>query len=492
MPEKILGLDIGDESIKAVQVTAGLKGYQFLKSVHIRLDEAGGIEGALDKLFEDDEMRSGIYIVSLPAGKVSLHTMTLPFKDRKKIRQTISYELEPLIPRPIDEVVADFIVIEQKDTSEILAAAAPKEEVAALCRLLEERHAEASVIDLACVPVATRLLADYAIEESVLVLDIGESEATGVFCDDGKILQIRSFPTRPSTSAERVLWISSKDKEPLSIFENFLREVKNTLKFLQMKGKMTSGPSKIFLTGDWALFSPLREEMERFFSIPVEVADIAAAGNVDLDDNAKENWNPALMNQALALAVRETKKGDGFNFATGEFEPKRQYEKAKKEILWVASLLFVIILAFGFDFYLDYHYDKRYANELKEEIRAVFSETCPEVTRIVDPLQQLRVKIAEGKKSKAGQGSIGTGITVLDILRETSSLVPESAQFLITSFQYDGNLVTIKGETDNFNTVDTIKNHLAGSKMFKNVTISSAALVKKESRVGFNLRMELI
>jgi Tfp pilus assembly protein PilN len=110
----------------------------------------------------------------------------------------------------------------------------------------------------------------------------------------------------------------------------------------------------------------------------------------------------------------------------------------------------------------------------------------------VDPLQQLKVKIAEGKKTKAGQGSMGSGITVLDILKETSSLIPESAEFLITSFQYDGNVVTIKGETDNFNTVDTIKNQLAGSKIFKNVTISSAALVKKESRVGFNLRMELI
>jgi len=491
MPEKILGLDIGEESIKAVQVTAGLKGYQFLKSVHIRLDEAGGIEGALDRLFADDEMRSGIYIVSLPAGKVSLHTMTLPFKDRKKIGQTISYELEPLIPHPVEEVVADFIVIDQKDTTEILAAAAPKEEVAAIHRLFEERHAEASVIELACLPVATRLIADSAIEESVLVLDIGESEATGVFCDGGKVLQIRSFPSGVKRSAGRGT-VKSKDNEPSSIFEHFLREVKNTLTFLQMKGKMTSGPSKIFLTGDWALFSPLREEMERFFSIPVEVADIAATENVEFDETARENWNPALMNQALALALRETKKAVGFNFAAGEFEPKRQYEKAKKEFRWVAALLLIILLAFGFDFYLDYHYDKSYAKELKEEIRAVFSETCPEVTRIVDPLQQLRVKIAEGKKSKAGQGSIGTGITVLDILKETSALVPESAQFLITSFQYDGTLVTIKGETDNFNTVDTIKNHLAESKMFKNVTISSAALVKKESRVGFNLRMELI
>ena len=491
MPEKILALDIGDESIKAVQVTAGLKGYQFLKSTHIRLDQVGGIEGALNKLFADDEMRSGIYIVSLPAGKVSLHTMVLPFKDRKKIRQTISYELEPLIPNPVEEVVADFIVIGQKDTSEILAAAAPKEEVAAIHRLLEERHAEASVIDLACVPVATRLLADLAIEEAVLVLDIGESEATGVFCEGGKILQIRSFPSGVKSSVGRGN-VNSIDKGSSSIFENFLKEVKNTLRFLQMKGKMTSGASKIFLTGDWALFSPLREEMERFFSIPVEVADIAAAGNIEFDDTARENWNPALMNQALALAVRETKNAVGFNFASGEFEPKRQYEKAKKEFRWIAAILFVIILAFGFDFYLDYHYDKSYAKELKAEIRTVFSETCPEVTRIVDPLQQLQVKIAEGKKSKAGQGSIGTGITVLDILKETSDLVPASAQFLITSFQYDGTLVTIKGETDNFNTVDTIKNHLAGSKMFKNVTISSAALVKKESRVGFNLRMELI
>ncbi|MEA3470810.1 MAG: PilN domain-containing protein, partial [Thermodesulfobacteriota bacterium] len=345
--------------------------------------------------------------------------------------------------------------------------------------------------ELACVPVATRLLADFAIGGCILVLDIGKSDATGVFCDGGKILQIRNFPSGMKNSAGKG-GVSSKDENTSSIYENFLREVQNTLKFLQMKGIMTSGLSKIFLTGDGALSLPLREEMERFFSIPVEIADIAAAGNVEFDDEVRKNWNPALMNQALALAIRETKKGGGFNFAVGEFEPKRRYEKAKREFRWVASLLLVILFAFGFDFYLDYHYDRKYANELKEEIRAVFSEICPEVTRIVDPLQQLRVKIIEGKKSKAGQGSIGTGITVLDILKETSSLVPESAQFLITSFQYDGNLVTIKGETDNFNTVDTIKNHLAGSKMFKNVTISSAALVKKESRVGFNLRMELI
>ncbi|MBW2636385.1 MAG: pilus assembly protein PilM [Deltaproteobacteria bacterium] len=329
MPEKILGIDIGEESIKAVQVTAGLKGYQFLKSIHIRLDEAGGIEGALDKLFADEEMRSGIYIVSLPAGKVSLHTMTLPFKDRKKIRQTISYELEPLIPQPVEEVVADFIVIDQKDTSEILAAAAPKEEVAAIHRLLEERHAEASVIELACVPVATRLLVDSAIEESVLVLDIGESEATGVFCDGGKILQIRSFPSGVKNSAGRGD-VSSKEKGPLSMFENFLMEVKNTLTFLQMKGKMTSGLSEIFLTGDWALFSPLREEMERFFSIPVEVADIAAAGNVEFDDNAEENWNPALMNQALALAVRETKRLSVLILPPGNFSRRDNTRRRKR------------------------------------------------------------------------------------------------------------------------------------------------------------------
>jgi Tfp pilus assembly protein PilN len=72
-----------------------------------------------------------------------------------------------------------------------------------------------------------------------------------------------------------------------------------------------------------------------------------------------------------------------------------------------------------------------------------------------------------------------------------SRLVPPSIDFIVRNFTFDGDSVEIKGETDNFNTVDNIKSYLGKSIYLTNVKISSASLMKKGKRVGFNLKMEL-
>jgi len=76
-------------------------------------------------------------------------------------------------------------------------------------------------------------------------------------------------------------------------------------------------------------------------------------------------------------------------------------------------------------------------------------------------------------------------------LKDMARLVPGPTDVLVKNFTFDGNTIEIKGETDNFNTVDSIKSYLGKSDYFKNVKISSASLIKKGSRVGFNLKMEL-
>ncbi|MCK4534301.1 MAG: PilN domain-containing protein, partial [Syntrophobacterales bacterium] len=137
------------------------------------------------------------------------------------------------------------------------------------------------------------------------------------------------------------------------------------------------------------------------------------------------------------------------------------------------------------------NYSRARLDKLKSEITSVFKKTCPEVTRIVDPVQQLKVKITLAQQSSSGLNGTGFGTKTLDILKDISRLVPGTTDFLITSFTFDGDTVKIKGETDNFNSVDGIKSELAKSSCFRNVTISSASLIKKGNRVGFDLRMEV-
>jgi len=67
MPEKILGLDIGRSSIKAVRVTAGIRGHEVTDVSLVEIDEAGGVEGALKKLFETDTFRNSVCATALPS-----------------------------------------------------------------------------------------------------------------------------------------------------------------------------------------------------------------------------------------------------------------------------------------------------------------------------------------------------------------------------------------------------------------------------------------
>jgi len=45
-------------------------------------------------------------------------------------------------------------------------------------------------------------------------------------------------------------------------------------------------------------------------------------------------------------------------------------------------------------------------NRVKAAVNGVFMANCPEVTKIVDPVQQFRTKISEAKKLSLGPGRL--------------------------------------------------------------------------------------
>ena len=108
MPEKIAGLDFGERHVKAVSVSAGLKGYQIVDSAVIDIAEAGGVEAALERIFQREGFHGSALAISIPLRQCSFRTVLLPFTDRKKIRQTLPYELEQLLPFPVDNALVDY------------------------------------------------------------------------------------------------------------------------------------------------------------------------------------------------------------------------------------------------------------------------------------------------------------------------------------------------------------------------------------------------
>jgi general secretion pathway protein L len=196
------------------------------------------------------------------------------------------------------------------------------------------------------------------------------------------------------------------------------------------------------------------------------------------------------MNNALALALRDAKQGQGFNLRKDDFEIKRDYYGLKREFRGAAVFLLLVFSFLAADMGVDYYYLKKRYTMLDQKITDVFKQTMPEVTRIVDPVQQLNVKINEKKRSAVSIPGINSNDKVLDLLRDISNRVPKALDVRVTRMVIDPESVRMSGKTDTFNTVDSIKNELEPSTYFSNVTISSANLDQTGKRVQFEIKLQ--
>ena len=109
---------------------------------------------------------------------------------------------------------------------------------------------------------------------------------------------------------------------------------------------------------------------------------------------------------------------------------------------------------------------------------------------MIDPVQQLKTKLDENKKT-FGFYKGETEITILNILKEISSLVSPSLDTVITNLSYENSIVLIKGEAKKIDDISAVKNELLKSRYFKDVTMGSTSLAKDGGKVDFDLRIEL-
>ncbi|MEN6465703.1 MAG: pilus assembly protein PilM [Syntrophaceae bacterium] len=504
--EYILGLDIGPYQIKAVKIAAGRKvRITALETIDIR--QYGSLEAALEQLRERD-LACESCVTSIHPGRLSLRNMSMPFRDERKIRQTIAFELEPVIPFPIEDAVIDFTLSADAQPPEmqagVLAAVAPKAVVRERIQLLENYVPEVSVIDVDAFPLAARLVnqARDGLRDCVLLIDIGAEKSAGFLLDGGRVCNIRSYDFGGDTltaiiadaaglqpdEAERKKisadFGAAKDRTDKAC-RDFAAEVKATLDMIRLSGQ-PADPARVMFTGGGSLFPALKENFAAVFGVPVETADLTEREDFEIESGVTAAWG-LQFNNALALALRGMKKASGMDFRRGPFELEKHALKLRRDLRWAAMMVLISLAALLVDQGLGYYLDYVKLRNLQSAINAVFRESCPEVTKIVDPVQQLKTKITEARKISVGNA----GTPFLDLLKDISATVPQSTGFIINNLSYDGERIEMKAETTSFNTAEEVKKSLAASRYFSNVSLGSANLTKQGGKVEFGIRMDV-
>ena len=508
MPERILGLDIGASALKAVLLSRGFRGgYRLLGFRLIDLAAAGGLVEAVKQLFADEIFRGSVCVTTISSGALSYRSIRLPFRDRRKIRQTLPFAIEPLIQTPLDDVFIDYTLTDRTGQAEIFAALAPRALIGDRTALLTGYVRETAVIDIDAVPLVTRLMEKTGFPKIALLVNVGARETVAVFVNGGQIIHIRNFPFGGegiTAAMAKALCREPSEMEAMkrsreitpeasaAIREHcglLVAELKKTEQYLLWQGSLTQPPEAIILAGGGSQTPGLAEELSECFAVPVESTDLAALEDIEIEEAFLPSWNPALMDQALALAARPMAKGRGFNFRQRASEARAGYGELRDRVKKGVIVALAVLILAGIEIGLNDIGARHRLAALKRDVNTEFKRIYPEVTRIVDPVAQLKGKIAETRKLFAGVGDAASTATFLDLLKEIAELAP--ADTLLTSLTLDGSVIGLKGEAQNFDAVDTIKKALANSKYFKTVAIGSTSMIKQGSRVEYDLKISV-
>ncbi len=495
MPGKILGIEINDKNVTAVQVVSGLKGYNLASCARINVLN-GNLEKALNDLSHQIDLKSDNTHVSIPGRDISFRNMTVPFRDSKKIRQTLPFELENLTPLSVENLIVDFNIINSEDQTEILAVTADRGNLSQYLSILSSAGIDPDTMDINPVPAAAWLINQEICPENGIYLDLGIDRNCMVIFNKGHIALVREFALSPSvvpeeeTNAEKgdnSTKLSENDFE--KSIESFCDNVIRTMHSFEGTRRIKPEVEKIFYGGAGSLYSGTEKILSGFFSSPLERINISSDKRYNMDNTLSRIYKPALMDNALALCLRDPRKPPGFNLRQGEFEVKRRYFGPKQEIKKAAVLLGILFLFLILDLSLGYYSIEDRYETLTETVTEQRIRMYPETARIRD--NDLAFMEIEGmmKDSPTKQGSLISNQKVLDILKDIATRINSSYDMDVTNMVIDSDTVRISGNTDDFPTIDGMKNDLEPSPLYRSVAITSATLDRSGNRVRFELKL---
>jgi general secretion pathway protein L len=499
MPRTIIGLDISEDTVTAVQAKSMMQGYQVTGCVAVPITEAGGIRVALRAVCEEIDSKGSACNSVIEDGHVSFRNLSMPFTDLKKIRQTLVFELETLMASSVDKHLVDFIDVNRSASqTDLIAATVDRSFIAEHLSNFEPLGVEPEILDVRNLPLANQVLMQPDSPENGMLLCIGSKKCSIILFLDKKIVLIRQLPFNAAGLAE-VASLAAK-REPMgesfdsqayvAQLASLCRSINLTLHGFQVETGNISKPEKVFITGPGSLLPETAEIVSKGLALPVSLLNLPeTAGNIQLSEHLVTLYNPALMDNALGLAIRESKKTKGFNFRREEFQVKTQLVRIKKELIHASIYLSIILVLLAVNSLVDYRDLKKRTADLDSRIKAIFTQTFPEITNIVDPMHQMNTKISELKNTAAGAPGINMDRTVLETLNDISARIPKNLEVQVDRMVVDQEGIQIRGTTDTFNTVDSIKKGLESSEMYQDVVIASANLDQSGKGVRFEIKM---
>lgn len=335
---EILGIDIGQNTIKAVLISKEVGDKLVLNTVgeiktplmdttaKNRQKYLSVLGDAIKSLISDLKVKTRQVVVDLPENEVVSRLVRLPPLKDSEIMDALKFEAETFVPYPLEEVSIDYEVIEKDDAGRlsVFVIAARNDLINEQVKLFKSLGLE--LVALESPAVALRRVVKNGIKtvERLVILDVGEKFSDIYNFNKGNVYFARSLPvggesiTRAVSlgleldmpSAEeykKAYGIKEEELEgkirvaALPVFNSITDEVRKAMAlFAEDSGGKT--PELLVLSGGGANLPGMAEELTKTLGIEVQVAQPFV--NVDISQvHSQFNLNTEGCRFSLAVGL---------------------------------------------------------------------------------------------------------------------------------------------------------------------------------------------
>ncbi len=499
MPGKILGIDISEHNISAVQIMSSLKGFQVISCFSTPIIE-NNLEKAIEELSSGIDLKSDRCLLAIPPSNIFFRNIETPFTDSKKIRQTLPFELETLVPFTVDSKIIDYIRTEEGISSGLFTAAADRELIAGYIDLFKKTDAEPDVIDIRPLPVVTWLMDQVHTPDSGIYLDF-EPEYTclSVF-QNKKILLLRELPgILQDAETGETSETDTENKQPVELkasaknIETLCKEINRTIHSFSSAIKKGFSIEKIFYGGSLSDIADISQSLGIFFQITAQKINVSRDSRLKIEPEVTGSCKSLLMDTALAAAINENKKNKSLNFRRGEFAVKRRIFGPGKDIRKITVLGAILLVLLFINTGMDYYSLSKKHGMYEDSFNSKFDKRLPDKKTI----RGARTRFAtinqminnSGTADSQDSEDIKPDQKILDIL-EDIYLRTENYSLQVDNITIDSKEIKIIGLTDTYNTVDQLKTKLMASDYYKEVEVVNPEQEKSGKGIKFTLILE--
>jgi len=522
LAQKILGLDIGAHSVKAVLLEGTMRGWELKAHARAELGPAepapipapvpeapaeenaaateGAAEAAATEPVEDlrlsralgavaeqiGGLRADLVAVALPGSAAASPLVTLPFTEQKKIDATLGFEVESLLPFDVDEALYDYQVLSQQDgRSELLVGVVRREEFARFLANLQASGVDPRVITLPGLglePLAIDLArrSGLGADEYGAVLDLGHERGVLTVvrgaADERRgpsLVFTRTFSGGGADLPNAPGGDLANDALLRRRVQGLLREVRQSLRAAQTRTR--HAVSRIWLGGSLARLPGLAELFAAELKVPVEPVSLPGDAGAKIPAEEQPAWAAA-----LGLALRAQARGGRLlNFRKGAFAFKGDLDYLKGKVSRLVVFAAVLALLFGANFWA------RLQTVAAEEAR-LDEALCSITQRVLGSCEKdFAVALSKLRGGDTMAARIPTA-SAMEVFTEAIARMPAEVDLEFEEVDVTLERMRLKGTVDSFDAVEEV---VAGLKQSRCVADVKRGRVQRtrDEKIEFTL-----